>query len=177
MNPAACPTPAFDTPRLRLRPLEAADAAFILELVNEPDWLRFIGDRDVRDLDGARRYITVGPTAMIARHGFGLLAVTLKASGTPVGICGLLQRDALPEPDLGFALLARHAGQGYGREAAAATLAWGRTAFGLRRILAFTFEDNTRSIRLLEALGFAFERTISLHGDDRDSRLYARESP
>jgi len=173
VNPAVRPAPVFETPRLRLRPLEAADAAFILELVNEPDWLRYIGDRGVRDLDGAGRYITDGPAAMIARHGFGLLAVTLKADDTPVGICGLLQRDTLPGPDLGFALLARHAGKGYGHEAAAATLAWGQDGFGLTRLLAITSQDNTRSIRLLEDLGFRFEQIQRHPGEDRDTWVYA----
>jgi RimJ/RimL family protein N-acetyltransferase len=177
VKPEARPVPVFDTPRLRLRPLADGDAAFILELLNEPGWLRHIGDRGVRDLADARRYIEEGPAAMLARHGLGLLAVTLKEGGTPVGICGLLQRDSLPAPDLGFALLARHGGRGYGREAAEATLAWGQAAFGLSRILAITFADNPRSIRLLTALGFAYLQNLRLPGDDRDSALYAWEAP
>jgi RimJ/RimL family protein N-acetyltransferase len=177
VKPETRPGPAFDTPRLRIRPLAESDAAFILELVNEPDWLRHIGDRGVPDLEAARRYIAEGPSAMIARHGLGLLAVTRKEDGTPVGICGLLQRDTLPAPDLGFALLARHAGLGLASEAARATLAWGRSTLGLTRILAITNEDNARSIRLLEGLGFAFEETLRMPGHARDSRLYVWIAP
>ncbi|MFN8010020.1 MAG: GNAT family N-acetyltransferase [Holophagaceae bacterium] len=146
--------PVLDTPRLRLRPLVAEDDAFVLELLNEPGWLAHIGDRGVRSLAEARRYIADGPTAMIARHGFGLLAVTLRDSGEPVGICGLLKRESLPDPDLGYALLARHTGRGYAREAAASVLAWARREGGCGRILAITSRGNAASVAVLEALGF-----------------------
>jgi RimJ/RimL family protein N-acetyltransferase len=97
----------LETARLRLRHLTADDAAFILELLNEPAWHRFIGDRGVRTLDAARDYIATGPLAMQVRCGFSLGAVVLKETGTPIGICGLIRRDTLPDVDLGFALLER----------------------------------------------------------------------
>ena len=103
----------LETERLRLRRLTVDDAAFILELVNDPSWLRFIGDRGVRNLDDARSYILKGPVASYEKHGFGLWLVELKAEATPIGICGLLQRDTLPDVDIGFALLPQFCGQGY----------------------------------------------------------------
>src|SRR5262249_39747755 len=111
-----------ETARLRLRELGDDDAAFILELVNEPGWLRFIGDRNVHSLQDARGYIARGPVASYARFGYGLWAVDSRERGEPLGMCGLIRRDSLPEPDLGFAFLARHHGRGYAREAAAAAI-------------------------------------------------------
>lgn len=142
----------LDTERLRLRPLVGADAPFIVELLNEPGWLRFIGDRGVRDLETARAYIENGPRVMYARLGFGLYCVESK-QGTPLGMCGLLKRDNLEYVDLGFAFLARYQGFGYAREAAAASLAEARS-LGLTQVAAITNPDNLRSIRLLESLGF-----------------------
>jgi len=162
------------TERLILRQLVFEDAAFILELVNDPDWLRYIGDRGVHDLASACGYIEKGPMDMYARYGFGLWLVELKDTGTPIGLCGLIKRDTLPEVDLGFAFLARHRGRGYAREAAQASLAHGRTAHGLKRILAITSPGNDRSISLLEKLGFSYERNLLLAGGTDEVKLYAQ---
>jgi RimJ/RimL family protein N-acetyltransferase len=167
------PLAELETPRLRLRPLTLDDAAFVLELLNEPGWLQFIGDRGVRTPEAARGYLAAGPLAMYARHGLGLLAILRKTDGAVLGLCGLLQRDTLPHPDLGYALLARFHGQGYAREAAAAVLAHARDGLKLRRILALTALENPRSIRLLEHLGFRFERVIAFKGEVPDTRLFA----
>ncbi|HZR36068.1 MAG TPA: GNAT family N-acetyltransferase [Nevskia sp.] len=161
----------LQTPRLTLRRLVAEDAPFILVLVNDPDWLRFIGDKNVRDLDGARAYIANGPAATYARCGYGLWLVELR-DGTPIGLCGLLSRDTLPHPDIGFAFLPQYRGQGYAREAAAATLAHARGPLGLERVLAITSPDNAASGKLLEKIGL---RLVGLHrmpGETREVKLY-----
>ena len=163
----------LSTPRLRLRLLVPDDAPFIHALVNDPDWLRYIGDRNVRTLDDARGYIANGPAAMFERHGHALFAVELREDATPIGICGILKRDYLDAPDLGFAFLPAYRAQGYAREAAAATLAWGLEAHGFERMLATTALDNEASVRLLEKLGFRFERTARMPGDAHDVRLFA----
>lgn len=162
----------LDTERLVLSRLSPEDAPFILELVNEPDWLRFIGDRNVHDLDGARTYIEKVRVEMYARHGFGLYKVALKSDSVPLGMCGLLKRDSLPDADIGFAFLARHRGRGYAHEAARASLDHGRRDFGLKRILAITDPENVSSIRLLEKLGFRFVERLHLEGHGGDSNLY-----
>lgn len=136
-----------------MRRLTADDAPFILELVNEPGWLRFIGDRKVHDLEAARRYIENGPQAMYQHYGYGLYCLQLQ-DGTPIGLCGLVKREGLDDVDLGFALLGRFEGKGFAREAAAASLAHAVRDHGLRRIAAITHPANTRSIHLLEAIGF-----------------------
>jgi RimJ/RimL family protein N-acetyltransferase len=162
----------LETPRLRVRRLDAGDAAFIRKLVNEPSWLRFIGERNVHSLDDARAYIANGPNAMVAQHGFGLDRVELISTGEPIGICGLLKRETLEHVDIGFALLPRYWSQGYAFEAAAAVLAHGRRTFGLRRIIATTRVDNDASGRLLEKLGLRFERNVRLKEDADEVRLY-----
>lgn len=151
------------TERLDLRPLEADDADFILRLVNDPDWLRFIGDRKVHTLADARRYIVEGPQASYQSHGFGLLLVTDRQSQARLGLCGLLQRDYLDTPDIGYAFLPEARGKGFAREAAAAILDAAHHK-GMRRIAALVSGDNQRSIQLLRQLGMTFKADIEPPG-------------
>jgi len=163
------------TERLRLRQLGESDAPFILELVNDPAWLRYIGDRGVRNHDEARNYILKGPVASYAKHGFGLWLVELKTGAVPIGLCGLLRRDTLPDVDIGFAFLPAFRGQGYASEAGRATLTHGRTKLGLKRIVAVTMPANEGSIRTLVKLGLRFERMIRLTADAEELQLFASE--
>lgn len=166
----------FATERLILREFTATDAAFILRLLNEPSWLRFIGDRGVRSLAEAEAYIAKGPAASYALHGFGLWLVSRRADGVPLGMCGLLKRATLEDVDVGYAFLPEFCGQGYAREAVAATLARGRRAYGLKRIVAITAPDNESSIRLLGKLGFRFEKLIGSAPNIPESKLFASEA-
>lgn len=150
----------IETARLILRQLDLPDAAFILELLNSEGWLRFIGDRGVRTLDDARTYITNGPQAMYVQHGFGLYAVVLKSSGAPIGMCGLIRRDWLADVDIGFAFLPQFCTQGFGYEAAAATINYGKTVLKLPRIVAIATPDNIASAKLLNKLGLTCRKTI-----------------
>ena len=163
----------LETSRLRLRLLDENDAPFIFELLNDPDWLRFIGDKGVRTLDAARTYIANGPVEMVRRLGFGLYLVELREGETPVGVCGLIKREALDDVDLGFAFLPRFRAHGLAREAAVGVMTYGRDTLGISRIVAITAPDNARSIRLLEELGLRFERTLRMPGDDHEVRIYA----
>ena len=149
------------------------DAPFVVRLVTDPDWIRYIGDRGVRTDDDARGYLERGPIAMYARHGFGLWCVALRSTGEAIGMCGLIKRDALPDVDLGFAFLPRHWGHGYALEAAAATMDYARATLGLRRVVAILSQDNERSARLLVKLGFVPEGAIRMPGDDETLALYA----
>ena len=175
-NPVTSDSTVLETERLILRRLGDEDAPFILELVNDADWLRYIGDKGVRNLDDARAYIRNGPVNMYARFGFGLWRVELKSDSTPIGLCGLIRRDTLPDVDIGFAYLPRYRGQGYAREAARATVAYGANVVGLRRIVAITSPDNVTSGRVLEDVGLRFERMFPIPGEDREVRLYAWSS-
>ena len=161
-----------ETRRLRLRYLTPQDAAFILELLNEPDFIRNIGDRGVRTLEDARRYIQSGPVTGYAKAGFGLYLVELKESGTPIGVCGLLKRDYLEDVDVGFALREGFRRQGYAFEAAEAVMSHGREVLGLGRIVAITSPGNDASIRLLRRLGLRFERRLSAPDVERETSLF-----
>src|SRR5438034_1375562 len=128
----------IETDRLILRYLATADAEFVLELLNEPSFIRYIGDKQVRTLDDARAYVLEGPVKSYATYGFGLNLVELKPDRTPIGICGLLRRDTLPGPDIGFAFLPFYWDQGYAFEAAAAVMKHARENLGVNRVLAIT---------------------------------------
>ena len=158
--------PLLTTPRLDLRQLSEDDAVFIVELLNDASFILNIGDRGVRTTDDARGYIAAGPIASYARSGFGLYLVERREPRTPIGICGILKRDTLPDPDIGFAFLPAFRGQGYASEAAAATVEVARRQFGLRRLVGIVAPSNVASIRLLEKLGMTGERTLELTPGD-----------
>jgi len=162
----------LETKRLILRRLNADDAPFILTLLNEPSFIRYIGDKSVRDIEGAQQYILNGPVASYDRHGFGLNLVELKESHTPIGICGLLKREELPDPDIGFALVPDFWSKGLAFEAATAVLQDARARLSIERILAITSLDNEASINLLERLGFKFEKVTQLTAGGEQVRLF-----
>ena len=165
----------LETERLILRWLSPEDAEFILQLVNEPSWLRFIGDKGVRTTNDARAYILKGPVEMYSRLGFGLYLVGLKKEGSSIGICGLIKRDSLKDVDLGFAFLPAYWGNGFAYEAASAVMAYAEKVLGLKRVLAITSLDNDRSIKLLEKLGLRLERITKLAPDSEEVRLFGTE--
>ena len=166
----------LSTDRLTIRRMSVDDAAFMLQLLNEPTWLRFIGDRGVRTIDDARCYIEAGPVDSYARLGFGFYLVELREDGAPVGICGLAKRDYLDDVDIGYALLPQHEGRGYAIEASRAVLAHARDELGLARIVATTRAVNTGSQKVLDKLGLRFERVIHHPDDGRELLLYATGS-
>ena len=163
----------IETERLRLRPLTGGDATFIFELVNDPSFIRNIGDRKVRTLDDAKRYIAGGPLASYAKNGFGLYLVELKESGEPIGMCGLIRRNTFKDVDIGYAYLPRYWSKGYAFEAAQAMKDYARDVVGLKRMVAVVDPQNTGSIRLLEKLGMTFDRTVKLAEDDIELKLFS----
>jgi RimJ/RimL family protein N-acetyltransferase len=165
----------LETDRLDVRQVTDDDAEFILGLLNEPSWLRFIGDKGVRTLDDARDYIRNGPVASYQRFGFGLYMTRQKSDGARIGLCGLLKRDALPDVDIGFALLPAYWGKGYALEAAAAVMEHGRAAHGLRRIVAITNPDNERSIQLLAKLGMRQDGTVRISDPGLELKYFVRD--
>ena len=162
----------METERLVIRRFSSADAPFVLRLLNEPSFLENIGDKGVRTVEQADRYLLDGPIQSYSRHGHGLYLVSLKGSLVPVGMCGLLKRDRFPDVDLGYAFVPEHWSSGYAREAALAILHSDEAA-RFKRILAFVSPGNAPSIRLLEKLGFSFEGFTKLESEAPDVSLYA----
>ena len=166
----------IETDRLSISEFSREDAAFILELLNEPDFIRNIADKGVRDVDAAEAYLLDGPLKSYTAHGFGLYKVALKPGGETIGMCGLIRRDSLDFPDLGYAFLAKHHRRGYASEAGAAVLDDARKRRGVGRVVAITTLDNAGSIRVLEHLGFRDEGTlIELPDYDTPSRYFIND--
>jgi RimJ/RimL family protein N-acetyltransferase len=165
----------LETERLTIRLATLDDAEFVLRLLNEPSFLRFIGDRGVRTLDDARRYIGDRFVASYEQHGFGLWIVERKDAPGAIGLSGLVKRDALPDPDIGFAFLPEFWSVGYAYESAAGVKRYAVETLGLPRLLAITNPDNAGSIRIVEKLGLAFVRLMALSESD-EVRLYALET-
>ena len=165
----------IETERLQLRRLSVDDAEFILRLLNEPSFIQHIGDRRVRTLEDARAYILKGPVASYEKFGFGLWMVETRSEATPIGMCGLLKRDVLEDVDIGYALLPEFWSQGYALESATAVMTYAREKLRATRVLAVVNADNQSSIRLLEKLGFQFERMVRLSEDAPEIKLFAAD--
>lgn len=172
--PTGAPGPVLSTPRLTLRVFTPGDADFIVRLLNDPGWLANIGDRQVRTADDARAYLERGPIAAQREHGYALWAVEEAACpGAPVGMCGLVRRDVLDAPDLGYAFLPEGRGRGLATEAARAVLVHARDVLGLTRVLAIVKPGNAASARVLVAAGMRFVEQRRLPGYDDDSLVYS----
>jgi len=184
----------LETERLVLREVDAGDDAFMLDLLNQPSFIRYIGDRHVRDLEQSRTFIESRYRASYRDNGFGLYAVELKSEHTDenasgqnirnpkpdipnqvIGICGFVRRDTLPDADIGFAFLPQFEGKGYAFESASAVMDYGKNVLGLKRVLAITSLDNDSSIKLLGKLGFKFDRLVTLGSDTEEIRLFSAD--
>jgi RimJ/RimL family protein N-acetyltransferase len=173
-------TPAMlvlGTERLLLRWFRAEDADTVLALVNDPDWLRNIGDRGVRTREQALAFVADRLVEPCWRHGFGHWAVERRDTGACIGMCGFVQRDGLPDPDLGYALLPAHRGQGFAREAAAACLGYADRVLGERRVLAILSRDNAASAAVLRAVGMHRLAPVTLPGAGAPSELWEWRDP
>jgi RimJ/RimL family protein N-acetyltransferase len=162
--------PQIKTPRLILRTIRVDDAAFYLKLINEPSWHQYIGDRGIRTLATAEAAIRSGPIDMQNRLGFSLYVTELNDSHIPIGLCGLLKRDYLDDPDLGYAFLPQYWGKGYANEAARAVLQYAKEELSFTRILATTDTDNQPSMQLLQKQGFCFSKKMML---DKELNLFS----
>ena len=165
----------LETERLTLRHAASDDAEFMLRLLNEPSFIRFIGDRGVRTLDDAERYIAERLVGSYERHGYGLYVVERRGEPGAIGICGLVKRDALPDADIGFAFLPEFWAAGYAYESAAAVKQHALGALGMPRLLAITNDDNVASIKLVEKLGLEYVRMMELAPGESPVRLFALE--
>ena len=155
-------TPILQTPRLELRAAASSDRSFFLQLLNDPAWLENIGDRGIRSEADAEGYIRSSIWAQYDAFGYGMYLVQLKGTMLPVGICGLVKRDFLGAPDLGFALLPEHVGHGYADEATRGLIAHAKSRWAIGQLYAIVKAANERSVRLLQRLGFEYERPYVL---------------
>jgi len=152
------------TERLTIRQFNLSDTEFILRLLNEDSFIRHIADKNVRTQEDAINYLNNGPISSYQTYGFGLYLVLLKGEQAPIGTCGLVKREELDLPDLGYAFLPEFCGKGYASEAAEIILKEEMSVYSLDTILAITFPDNSRSNNLLKSIGFSLKGTMELHG-------------
>jgi RimJ/RimL family protein N-acetyltransferase len=164
----------LETDRLRLREFNFDDCLFIIELLNSQGWLKFIGDRNVRTTEQAKNYLANGPLKSYKAFGYGLSMVERKEDSVPLGMCGILNRDTLEYPDIGFAFLPEHNAKGYALEIVKAVLGYADEKIELPVIAAIVVPSNGRSISLLEKTGFVFEKIISLPSSEEQLCLYKR---
>jgi RimJ/RimL family protein N-acetyltransferase len=170
------PINILETERLQLRHLTNDDAPFILELLNDPSFIKNIGDRNVRSIPDAEAYIRKGPVTSYEKNGFGLDLVILKETGESIGMCGLIKRNTLEDVDIGYAFLPKFWSKGYAVESALAVREYGQKVHGLKRIVGITLPENKGSVRVLEKIGLKFEKMVKLAGDDDELMLFAIES-
>lgn len=164
----------LESDRLLIRPISIIDAAFMLQLMNSTGWLEFIGDRNVKDRTAASNYILTRIIPSYHNYGFGLYMVLLKNKNTPIGICGLVKREGLDHPDLGFAVLPEYAGQGYTSEASEIILEYADKQLQIPTVYGITTPSNMASIRVLEKQGFSFHQTVQLPLNKNEFLLYAK---
>ena len=162
----------FETVRLLLRPTSYEDAPFILELLNTPEWLQFIGDRNVKTIKAAEEYISTRMMPQLQRLGYGNYTVIRKSDGAKLGSCGLYDREGLEGIDIGFAFLKEYGGQGYAFEAASKVKEAAFHVFGIKQINAITTKDNFASQKLLEKLGLKYTKLVKLPNDDEELMFY-----
>jgi RimJ/RimL family protein N-acetyltransferase len=166
----------LETTRLRLREFVHEDSEFIIELVNSPGWIENIGERNIHTKEEAVRYIENGPMKSYAQHGFGLCLVETKEANQPIGMCGILKRDNLETPDIGFAFLPQYHGKGYAIEMASATLNFAREKLSIPIMSAITLAKNSSSIKVLEKLGLSFRKVIHVAETKEDLLLFNNAS-
>ena len=162
----------IETERLILRKFTIEDAPFMLELLNTPTWLRFIGDRNVHSVKEAEQYLINGNIKNYSTYGFGFYLVEVKETGEAIGMCGLVKRDSLDDIDIGFAFLPQFIGKGYGFEAASATLRYAQTVLQLNKIIAIVNPENADSIKLIKKIGLQFEKMVQLSFTDIELMLF-----
>ncbi|MEY8849681.1 GNAT family N-acetyltransferase [Psychroserpens sp. XS_ASV72] len=166
----------LETNRLILSKIEMEDAEFFLELLNTPDRIKYIGDRNVRTIEDARTYIKDRVLEQYKTQGFGYYKIQLKSDRLkPIGTCGLLRRDELEHPDIGFTLLPEYYRKGYAYEAVKALLQFLKTDFKILKVYAITLEENIASIALLKKLGLSFQKTVKPFEDDEELLLFAKD--
>ncbi|HEX8638864.1 MAG TPA: GNAT family N-acetyltransferase [Pyrinomonadaceae bacterium] len=166
----------LETERLILREIVERDAEFIFNLLNQPSFIKYIGNRSVHSIEVAREFIESRYRQSYREHGFGLYTVELKENNMPIGICGFVKRETLPEADIGFAFLPQFERKGFAFESADAVLKYGRDVLGLKRVLAITTIDNESSGRLLAKLGFKFERLIKQPPSEEELKLFSSDT-
>ncbi|MBW8362484.1 MAG: GNAT family N-acetyltransferase [Kaistella sp.] len=166
----------FETERLSMRPMSAEDSAFVLALYNEPNFLKYIGDKKIRTIEEAEEYIKTRFRPQIEKLGYGNYLITRKSDGLRIGSVGIFQREGMDVHDIGFSFLGEFEGKGYGFEAASELMKQAFAHFGLKKISAVTSKDNVASQKLIEKLGLKFKKLVILPDETEELMYYEKEN-
>ncbi|MDM1356052.1 GNAT family N-acetyltransferase [Myroides marinus] len=158
------------TERLMLNRLSHHENAFMLELVNTPGWLQFIGDRNIHNASDAQEYIQ----KILDNNDSLYWVVSRKEDNQPIGLISLIKRDYLDHHDIGFAFLPNCMNMGYAYEATHYLLNILLKEYGYKTIYAIVLPENKSSIKLLERLHFNYEKIVQ--SEDETLKLYTIES-
>jgi RimJ/RimL family protein N-acetyltransferase len=161
------------TKRLFLSEFDINDAPFLFQLMNDPDWILNIGDREINSIEDAEKFISNKFFKSYKENGFGFYMIRLLENNSPIGICGLINRQGLKHVDIGYALLPRFRGKGYAFEATESLYEYGHNKLKIDVIVAIVNSDNNKSIALLEKLGLHFEKMITLPNDTKEIKLFS----
>lgn len=164
-----------ETNRLIISKITLDDAAFFLELVNTPNFIKYIGDRNLKTVEDAKTYLKNGTLKSYEDFGFGFYKLLLKEENNKaIGTCGLVKREQLDNVDIGFAMLPKYEGKGFGYESCIAVLKLAKEQFKLNKVLAITLPTNNNSIKLLEKIGLSYEKRVKPFEDDEELLLFAK---
>lgn len=161
------------TERLLIRMIKIEDAPFLVALMNDKDWIRYIGDRGIRTLEEAEAYIKARFFKSYEEHGFGFYGIVLKDTFEMIGIVGLIDREGLDHIDIGYGMLPQFRGKGYAFEATKAIFEYASNTLKLEKIVAIVNPDNKGSINLLHKLGLSYEKMVRLPDEDKDIKLFS----
>lgn len=165
--------PLLTTKRLVIRKITLNDAPFILELINDKDWISNIGDRNVKTIEEAEAYISETFLKTYQESSFGFYGVAIKNSGQLIGTVGLIDREGIDHVDVGYGLLPAYRGKGYAIEATKAMYNYGYDTLSIDKIVAIVNPDNDDSIKLLKKLGLTFEKMVKLPDEEKDIKLFS----
>ncbi|MEL4456268.1 GNAT family N-acetyltransferase [Lutimonas vermicola] len=163
----------LSTERLLIKKITPADAPFLLELMNDKDWIENIGDRGIKTIEQAQVYITNRFLKSYEEKGFGFYGIVLKESSEMIGTAGLVHREGLDAVDIGYGMLPAFRGKGYAFEATKAVFDYGYNVLRLDKIVAIVNPSNKSSIKLLEKLGLRYEKMVRLPDEDKDIKLFS----
>lgn len=166
---------SYETERLVIRPMSLEDADLILELYNMPNFIKFIGDRNIRTLNDAENYIQAKFLPQFEKLGFGNYLIVLKEGNVKIGGVGIFEREGLDVVDIGFSVLEKFEGKGYMFEAAQKVKSIGMDDFGLKKVSAITTKDNISSQKLIERLGLTFQKYVTLPNEVEELMYYENE--
>jgi len=163
---------SFETERLLLKPMSKDDAPFLLELLNSPKWIKYVGDRNIHSIEEAASYIKIKMAPQLKKLGFSNYTVIRKTDNAKLGSCGLYDREGIEGVDIGFAFLPQYEKMGYAFESANKMKALAFNQFNLKQISAITTKENKDSQKLLEKLGLKYIKIINIPDDNEDLLLY-----